>query len=77
MKTVQIVLFSNQKYRKQGIGSSLLRFAESRLSKIGCIKINLQILEGNETVENFYPSNGFLSEKRISMGKIINHNKTR
>src|SRR5262245_9752613 len=30
-------------WRKQGIGSALLTHAENALSKLGCVKINLQI----------------------------------
>ena len=38
------------------------------------LKINLQILQGNEEVENFYLSNGYQTEKRISMGKRLQEN---
>lgn len=57
------------KYRKQGLGSQLLSFAEEKLSEKGCIKVNLQIMDGNEPVQQFYLSNGYQTEKRISMGK--------
>ena len=59
------------KYRKQGLGSQLLSLAETKLSEIGCIKINLQIMEDNQAVENFYLSNGYHTEIRISMGKRL------
>jgi len=61
-------------FQKQAIGSSLLTFAERRLSELGCMKINLQIMEGNEAVENFYLSNGYQTEKRVSMGKRLPEN---
>ena len=61
-------------YQKQGIGSSLLSFAERKLSELGCMKINLQIMAGNEAVENFYRANGYQTEKRISMGKRLAEN---
>jgi ribosomal protein S18 acetylase RimI-like enzyme len=61
-------------YQKQAVGSQLLSFAEEKLSKLGCLKINLQIIEGNEAVENFYRSNGYHTEKRISMGKRLPQN---
>ena len=61
-------------HQKKGIGSLLLEYAESRLSELGCMKINLQIMEGNEAVERFYLSNGYLTEKRISMGKQLRQN---
>ena len=60
--------------QKKGIGSRLLAFAENRLSELGCMKINLQIMEGNEPVERFYLANGYLAEKRISMGKQLRRN---
>ena len=61
-------------YQKKGIGSSLLAFAERKLSELGCMKINLQIMEGNEVVENFYLANEYQTEKRISMGKRLQEN---
>jgi ribosomal protein S18 acetylase RimI-like enzyme len=61
-------------YQKQGIGSALLCHAERKLSALGCVKINLQVLEGNDAVEKFYISNGYTTEKRISMGKELKEN---
>jgi ribosomal protein S18 acetylase RimI-like enzyme len=61
-------------YQKQGVGSSLLAFAEQKLSELGCMKTNLQIMEGNEVVESFYLANGYQTEKRISMGKRLPEN---
>ncbi len=61
-------------HQKQGLGSFLLRYVEKKLSELGCMKINLQIMECNETVEMFYRSNGYSTEKRISMGKMISKN---
>ncbi len=60
--------------RHQGIGSRLLSFAEKKLDSLGCMKINLQIIAGNEAVEHFYLSSGYHTEKRISMGKKIPDN---
>ena len=61
-------------FQKQGVGSSLLRFAERKLSELGCMKINLQIMEGNEEVERFYMANGYQTEERISMGRCLPDN---
>jgi len=61
-------------HQKKRIGSALLAFAERKLSELGCMKINLQIMEGNEAVENFYTANGYQTEKRISMGKCLSEN---
>jgi GNAT superfamily N-acetyltransferase len=61
-------------YQKSGVGSLLLKYAENALTKLGCMKINLQILEENRTVDKFYLNNGYTTEKRISMSKIIRKN---
>jgi ribosomal protein S18 acetylase RimI-like enzyme len=60
--------------RRRGVGSQLVRFAENTLAKRGCMKVNLQIMEGNENVSAFYGSLGFSVEKRVSMGKRIHEN---
>lgn len=57
--------------RNQGIGSKLVRFAESRLEALGCMKINLQIMDGNEAVRHFYETLGYTEERRVSMGKRL------
>jgi ribosomal protein S18 acetylase RimI-like enzyme len=57
--------------RRRGVGSQLVRHAELALTRKGCVKINLQIMEGNESVTAFYESLGFSVEKRISMGKRL------
>ncbi len=61
-------------HRRQGIGTRLVSMAEQALTGQGCVKINLQILEGNASVTAFYESLGFSVEKRISMGKRIPKN---
>ncbi len=57
--------------RGQSIGSRLLRHAEARLAELGCIKVNLQIVEGNEAAVGFYERHGYDIEPRISMGKRL------
>jgi ribosomal protein S18 acetylase RimI-like enzyme len=57
-----------------GVGSALLKHAETQLSDLGCVKINLQIMGGNEAVQEFYGTNGYVVENRISMGKQIKAN---
>jgi ribosomal protein S18 acetylase RimI-like enzyme len=61
-------------YRRRGIGSALIRCAEDELTQRGCVKINLQILESNESVMKFYILNGYAAEKRINMGKQFSEN---
>ena len=58
-------------FRKQGIGRALLRRAESALEKRGCVKINLQVGDGNEAVIGFYEKMGYKVEPRTSMGKLL------
>ena len=61
-------------YRKQGIGSQLLAFAEQELINLGCMKVNLQVMQDNAEVEKFYLANGYQTEQRISMGKRFPQN---
>ena len=61
-------------HRRQGIGSRLVAHAEQALTGRGCVKINLQILAGNESVSAFYASLGYSVEQRVSMGKHIAQN---
>ena len=58
-------------YQRQGIGSSLLAFLEKKLSVLGCRKVNLRMMEGNEASERFLSANGYQIEKRINMGKRL------
>ena len=44
---------------------------ETRLRKLGCPKINLQIREANDKVAAYYQKLGFVEEKRINMGKRL------
>ena len=61
-------------HRRQQVGSKLVRFAEATLARMGCMKLNLQILEGNESVAEFYVALGFSVEQRVSMGRRIEQN---
>jgi ribosomal protein S18 acetylase RimI-like enzyme len=61
-------------YRENGIGTALLTHAEKKLAGLGCVKINLQVIENNKSVQEFYLENGYLTEKRVSMGKLLNEN---
>ena len=61
-------------YRRQGLGASLVRHGEQALIALGCLKINLQINLGNDTVVGFYEALGYGVEPRISMGKKIAQN---
>lgn len=63
-------------HRQKGLGSALVRHAERALTQRGCMKINLQIMSGNEGVGGFYESLGYAVEPRVSMGKRIPENIT-
>ncbi len=61
-------------HRQHGIGSALVAHAERALTARGCMKINLQIADGNEAVSSFYAALGYRVERRVSMGKCIDAN---
>ena len=58
-------------FRRQGIGTELVRHAEAVLAGLGCPKLNLQVRANNASVAGFYESLGFQTEERISMGKLL------
>ncbi|NMM77002.1 GNAT family acetyltransferase [Acidovorax sp. SRB_24] len=61
-------------HRGQGLGAALIRHAEQALAALGCMKVNLQIVEGNAAVAGFYATLGYRVEPRISMGKRLEQN---
>lgn len=58
-------------HRNKMIGKSLLSEAEKRLAALGCVKINLQVVESNSAVVRFYEKAGYGVEPRISMSKLL------
>lgn len=64
----------NPLMRRNKIGTTLLNHAEKVLKELGCVKINLQILETTNSIKKFYDKNGYAVEARISMGKEIKEN---
>lgn len=58
-------------HRGRGIGQALIAAAEHRLAALGCIKINLQVVEANSAVVEFYKRAGYQIEPRISMSKHL------
>ena len=52
---------------RKGIGSALLEHAEKVLRKLGCPKINLQIMPDNSEVVEFYEKNGFKVEEKLTL----------
>ena len=60
-----------QAHRHERIGKKLLLEVEKRLAALGCIKINLQVVETNSAVVRFYEEAGYEIEPRISMSKRL------
>jgi ribosomal protein S18 acetylase RimI-like enzyme len=58
-------------HRRKGLGQALLKEAEKRLAALGCLKINLQVVETNAAVVAFYAASGYVIEPRISMSKRL------
>lgn len=58
-------------YRRREIGTLLMDTALEALTQRGCIKVNLQVVAGNDQVLSFYEAYGFSVEDRISMGKRL------
>ena len=61
----------SSRYRRQGIATSMMREAESRLKGVGCPKINLQIRKTNSQVIQFCQSIGYKKDLVVSMGKRL------
>ncbi|MBR7974715.1 GNAT family acetyltransferase [Burkholderia vietnamiensis] len=57
--------------RRLGIGRALLDHAERALATRGCLKINLQVLPGNDDACRFYAALGYRVEERITFGKAL------
>jgi len=58
-------------FRRQGIGTSLMKRVEARLIGMGCQELHLQIWASKAEVRAFYESLGYFSEGRQSMGKRL------
>jgi ribosomal protein S18 acetylase RimI-like enzyme len=57
--------------RSRGTGRQLIRHAETALARAGCAKVNLQVVDENKGVVEFYRKAGYAVEPRISMGKLL------
>lgn len=56
---------------RQGLGRRLMTDLEERLRRLGCVKINLQVLASNKAACMFYERLGYGVEERVSMGKRL------
>jgi len=60
--------------RECQVGTALMKWVEAEIIELGCMKINLQVMEGNAGAESFYQKLGYENEPRISMGKQVPKN---
>ena len=61
----------DEKYRKQGHGTTLVHHAEKALREAGCPKINLMVRDTNQEVLSFYESIGYASAPVVVLGKRL------
>jgi ribosomal protein S18 acetylase RimI-like enzyme len=57
--------------RRTGVGTALVRAAESALFALGCPKVNLQVRGSNAAVVAFYRALGYSVEDRVSLGRRL------
>ncbi|WP_250476389.1 GNAT family acetyltransferase [Caballeronia sp. INML1] len=57
--------------RGRGYGSALMRHAEAVLTKLGCPKVNLQILSVKTELRGFYEKRGYRIDEVVSLGKRL------
>ncbi len=58
-------------YQRRGFANLMMEHAEHVLRKMDCLKINLQVREGNKAVIAFYESIGYSNDHVVSFGKRI------
>ena len=58
-------------FQKRGIARRMVEEVESKLRKLGCSKINLQVRNSNNFVIAFYKHIGFGDDDVIGMGKKL------
>jgi ribosomal protein S18 acetylase RimI-like enzyme len=57
--------------RRKGFGRQIMAEAESRLRRLGCPKINLQIRRDNSEAVHFYARIGFAEDAVVGYGKRL------
>ena len=57
--------------RRHGLGTRLVRHAESALAAMGCLKLNLQVLTEKPDVLAFYDRLGYRADAVVSLGKRL------
>ena len=58
-------------YQKRGYGRKLVERAVDELSRLGCLKVNLQVRRSNVSVIQFYEHLGFKEDEVVSLGKRL------
>lgn len=61
----------DSRFRRRGIATAMVRWAEQALLRRGCMKVNLQLMASNAGTTAFYMKLGYNVEQRISMGKLL------
>jgi ribosomal protein S18 acetylase RimI-like enzyme len=54
-----------------GYGRALMQHAEQALAKLGCPKVNLQILSAKTDLRGFYEKLGYKMDEVVSLGKRL------
>jgi ribosomal protein S18 acetylase RimI-like enzyme len=57
--------------RRHGYGRALLAHAESTLRALGCPKVNIQVLRGNETALKFWHAAGYADDHVVGLGRRL------
>jgi len=57
--------------RRQGIGSALMRHAETAMAELGCPKVNIMVRTSNADVLPFYERLGYEGQDIITVGKRL------
>jgi len=58
-------------YRNRGFAQDMMAEMESRLTELGCPKINLLVRSTNIEVIEFYQSLGYVADQSVSLGKRL------
>ena len=65
------ILWVEEKYRRKGLGSALVREAEKAARERGCYKVFLETGSNRESTLNFYRNNGFVIDEKHSCLKRL------
>jgi ribosomal protein S18 acetylase RimI-like enzyme len=57
--------------QRRGVGTAMMAALESRMARVGVIKVNLQVRTDNAAVEAFYLGLGYADDRVTSYGKWL------